>query len=89
MLHLLVNGEWSDPEVELIENDSVCCGFLVNVTRECNNPAPKYGGNYCVGNGFEELDICVPSVICQGNFLITSQAYCIHFTLLDVIKCRH
>ena len=56
VLYCLVDGEWSDwgPWSDCTRS----CGAGIRArNRECNNPAPQHGGNYCAG--FEgELEGC-------------------------------
>ncbi|KAL4219909.1 hypothetical protein ACF0H5_020321 [Mactra antiquata] len=47
-----INGEWNSWNA-YGECSLTCLGGVRNRTRDCNNPAPAWGGNDCVGDGWE------------------------------------
>lgn len=51
-----VNGGWSDFGAWTPCSDLTCQGGTTRRFRVCNNPAPEYGGNDCLGDNMEEIE---------------------------------
>nr|KAG5710535.1 hypothetical protein BaRGS_013181 [Batillaria attramentaria] len=52
----VVDGGWSDYEIEGVADCSVTCGGgrqAVTSRRTCNNPSPQFGGRACAGDETE------------------------------------
>ena len=49
-----VQGGWSE-WTETVKCTSPCIDGIEKFERRCNNPAPKFGGEDCVGNSTETI----------------------------------
>ena len=66
-----VDGNWGEWSVWSTCTKS-CKQGKQSRTRECNSPAPQYGGKKCDGEA-KESQICNQNVPCPGKFeFITS-----------------
>ncbi|XP_053398910.1 SCO-spondin-like isoform X2 [Mercenaria mercenaria] len=63
-----VNGEWG-PWTEFTHCNKKCGVGIIRRFRQCNNPAPSYGGHLCVGLEKEE-QMCDTGIYCpiDGNW---------------------
>lgn len=69
ILCVVVDGEWSEWEPST-KCSASCGGGLKYKRRRCDNPAPLYGGKYCVGSHFR-LESCNTDS-CEGKFTFPS-----------------
>ena len=52
-----VNGGWGE-WAEWSSCSQTCGGGAKIRERECDNPAPAYGGAQCASDGYSEMDSC-------------------------------
>ena len=67
---ILVDGNWGEWG-EWSTCTKTCRQGKQSRSRECNSPAPKYGGKKCAGEGME-TQVCNDKVPCPGNQCIPS-----------------
>ena len=77
---LLVDGNWAEWS-EWSTCSKTCKEGQQSRTRECNSPAPQYGGKVCEGDS-NQTQVCNGDVPCPGTvrLFITSQDYTLFWT---------
>jgi len=69
-LLLLVDGNWGEWG-EWSTCTKTCKQGKQARTRECNSPAPKYGGKKCDGEA-QESQVCNQNAPCPGKLKFTT-----------------
>ena len=80
----LVDGSWGEWG-EWSTCTKTCKQGKQSRTRECNSPAPQYGGKNCDGEA-KETQICNKMVPCPGKMGIAP--VCLFCCVVEIIYCK-
>lgn len=78
-----VNGGWGDWQA-YSECSRTCGGGVSSSERECNNPVPKHGGRFCLGDR-KRIKICNLTVSLINKFELISAIIC----SMLMLKCNY
>jgi len=70
--NVVVDGVWG-PWSTWSECTKTCSGGVTERFRQCNNPAPKFGGKRCAGNRTETLPCNEQG--CPGSYQHINEYY--------------